>query len=259
MITTSTTRTNLSAVLGLSAAMIALSASVVFGAADLTAYCDATLAIETAPFPELELENADDEELAAALASYRELVRPLADEILAVAPEEIAADLDVLSAAIDQIGVVEGDPFADPEVVAAEQRVHAFDAANCGWQQVSLTAIDYHFTGELPTTTGATNFDIVNEGDEFHVAILGRKLDTIPLTAEEAFAASENDEQFAEGFEFLGEAEVPPGSSGYLVVDLTPGEYVLLCPVPVGSTETEGSGPPHFVEGMVSFFTVVES
>jgi hypothetical protein len=243
------------AVLGLSA-VIPLSASVVPDAADLAAYCEATFAIETAPFPELELENATDEELAAALTSYRQLVRPLADDVLAVAPAEIAADLDVLSGAIDQIGVVDGDPFAAPEVVEAEQRVHAFDVANCGWQQVPLTAIDYHFDGEMPTAAGITSFDVVNEGEEFHVAILGRKLDTVTVPADEAFAAIENEEQFAESFEFLGEAEVPPAASGYLVVDLTPGEYVLLCPVPVGSTETEGSGPPHFVEGMVSFFTI---
>ncbi len=253
-IRTKTTPTLL-AVFGLAA--IPLSASVASGAADLTAYCDAILAIETGPPPDVDFETAGEEEIAAALAAYREQLRLLADDVLAVAPAEIAADLDVLSAAIDQIGLVDGDPFEAPDVAAAEQRVHAFDVANCGWQQVSLTAMDYHFDGELPTAAGVTSFDVVNEGAEFHVAYLGRKLDTVNVSAEEAFAAIESEEQFAESFEFIGEIETPPGGSDYGVVNLTPGEYVVLCPVPVGSIgESEGTGPPHLFEGMVSFFTV---
>jgi len=256
---TTTSTITLLAVLGLSATVpFTVTAAQPTEPADLTAYCEATLAIETAPFPDIDFEAAREDEIAAALASFRELLRPLADDVLAVAPAEIAAALDVLSGAVDQIGAVEGDPFEAPNVAAAEQLVHAFDVANCGWQKASLTAMDYHFSGELPTTAGITSFDIVNEGEEFHVAILGRKLDTVTVSAEDAFAAVETEEQFGESFEFVGEIETPPGSAAYLVVDLAPGEYVLLCPVPVGSTGgTEGSGPPHFVEGMVSFFTVV--
>ena len=37
----------------------------------------------------------------------------------------------------------------------------------------------------------------------------------------------------------------------------TPGNYAVVCFVPVGSVgETEGDGPPHFTEGMVHEFTV---
>jgi hypothetical protein len=37
----------------------------------------------------------------------------------------------------------------------------------------------------------------------------------------------------------------------------SPGNYAVVCFVPVGSVaETEGDGPPHFTEGMIHEFTV---
>jgi hypothetical protein len=37
----------------------------------------------------------------------------------------------------------------------------------------------------------------------------------------------------------------------------TPGNYAVVCFIPVGSVgETEGEGPPHLTEGMVQEFTV---
>ena len=44
---------------------------------------------------------------------------------------------------------------------------------------------------------------------------------------------------------------------GMLVADLAPGEYVAVCFIPVGTMpDHEGTGPPHFVEGMKQEFTV---
>ncbi len=223
---------------------------------NVAAYCDATLAIETVGDPEVD-ETASAEDITATLVAYRERLRPLADDVLEVAPDEIADDVNVMSAAVDQLGETEADPFEEPAVAAADQRVHAFNLANCGWQPVSLTATDYHFDGSLPTRAGATSFDVINDGDEFHLAILGRKLDSVSASAQEAFAAIESEEQFADSFEMVATAAVPPGESEYFVADLTPGEYVLFCPVPVGSTgDTAGGGPPHFTEGMVETFTI---
>ena len=94
----------------------------------------------------------------------------------------------------------------------------------------------------------------------------------------------------------VGGAFAPPGSTGNVLIDLTPGRYVAVCPIPQGLTpeveaqfaETEGStpdgsapaatdtvgtdpagsapagsapggpelGPPHFVLGMFQEFTV---
>ncbi|MEJ7722307.1 MAG: hypothetical protein WKF58_18585 [Ilumatobacteraceae bacterium] len=57
-----------------------------------------------------------------------------------------------------------------------------------------------------------------------------------------------------------------PGETGHTVVDLTAGDYLAICFIPVGTTpekmsEMEGQegppeGKPHFLEGMQLEFTV---
>lgn len=49
-----------------------------------------------------------------------------------------------------------------------------------------------------------------------------------------------------------------PGESEYAVADLRPGKYAMVCFVPEGTTgrDTEGTGQPHFMKGMVYEFTV---
>ena len=59
--------------------------------------------------------------------------------------------------------------------------------------------------------------------------------------------------------EFVGAGFAEPGvGTGSALVDLKkPGRYAAVCFIPVGTHgDTEGDGPPHFTEGMVSEFTV---
>lgn len=45
----------------------------------------------------------------------------------------------------------------------------------------------------------------------------------------------------------------------YVVADLKPGDYVALCFIPMGMTNTDGpppDGPPHAMQGMVAESTV---
>ena len=63
---------------------------------------------------------------------------------------------------------------------------------------------------------------------------------------------------------FVGGGFAPMnGSVGYAFLDLSEsGEYAALCFVPTGTVMsedgevTEGSGPPHFVQGMIAEFNV---
>jgi hypothetical protein len=42
-----------------------------------------------------------------------------------------------------------------------------------------------------------------------------------------------------------------------VTADLTPGEYVYACFIPTGTTmDAEGTGAPHFMEGMMGSLTV---
>jgi uncharacterized cupredoxin-like copper-binding protein len=228
---------------------------------DLAAYCDAEVAIESAPEPEIDFETASPEQQAEALRAYgSETLRPLADDVVASAPDELAADIEVLSAAVDELAA-SGDfaVFEQPEVEAASDNVHAFDLENCGWATQPVTASDYAFEG-LPADLGAgpTSFELTNEGEELHELVLARKNDGVTLSAEELLALPE--EEAMNNVTPVGSpAFAAPGDSGYLVVDLEPGDYVGLCFIPVGMTSEDApppEGPPHAMQGMVAEFTV---
>ena len=54
-----------------------------------------------------------------------------------------------------------------------------------------------------------------------------------------------------------GSFPVDPGQQGYVTTTLTPGDYLMVCFLPQGSTDgREGNGPPHFALGMKREFKV---
>lgn len=229
---------------------------------ELTAYCDAVLALETAPEPEIDFEAMSPEEQAAVVRDYAsETMTPLVEDITAAAPAEIESDLAVARQALDDL-TESGDWVSfdeSPEVAAALGNLHAHDLASCGWQTVALTAKDYSFEG-LPTEieAGVVSFDLTNEGTEMHEIALLRKKDGVSQSFEEILQLPQ--EEGMEMADFLGVAFAAPGDTEYKVADLTPGEYVALCFIPVGTTSPDTppspDAPPHFVQGMVHEFTV---
>jgi hypothetical protein len=228
--------------------------------ADEAAYCEASLAVETAPAPEIDFANASEEEVAAGLQTWADgTMRPLVDEALATAPAEIADDGEILSGALDQVAAGNPSAFDVPEVVAAAERVHQYDLATCGWDSREVEATDYAFAtipDELPE--GVVSFEFSNAGSEVHELLVVKKNEGTTESAEELLAM-EPDEAFTK-VTMIGEpAFAPPGESDYKVVDLEPGEYIALCAIPTGMTSDDGpppDGPPHFVHGMATEFTV---
>lgn len=229
---------------------------------DVAEYCDATLAIETVPEPEIDFEAMSPEEQAAVARDWAsETLQPLAEDAAAVAPAELEDDVAVAVAAVEELGET-GDFVGfgeDPETSAALERLHAFDLDNCGWNAVELTAKDYSFEGlpeELPS--GLTSFELTNDGTEMHEIALLRKNEGVTESAEELLALPE--EEALQKATFLGVAFAPPGSSEYQVADLEPGEYIALCFIPQGTvsedTPPSPDAPPHFTLGMVHEFTV---
>lgn len=220
-------------------------------AADLEAYCDASVEIEQA-FAEVDF--ADSAALQAAAAD----AQPLIDRIVETSPEEVAPLNQVFADVIAEVAET-GDPSAfDGEAVAeATEAVHAHDLERCAWNVVEVTAEDYRFEAEFPTAGGPASFELTNAGAEPHVLIVARKLDGVEGSALEAFEALEGEEDFPASFEEVGSAFAAPGASGHGIMDLPSGEYVVFCPIPVGAgPDGEGEGPPHFVQGMVSTFEV---
>jgi hypothetical protein len=223
---------------------------------DLATYCDAELAIETAPEPDLDFEAATPEEQAEAIRAYAtDTMRPLADDVVEAAPEEVSADVAVLDDAIDQMA--ETGDFAvweQPETAAASDAVHGFDLENCGWSRLDVTATDYAFGG-LPEElqAGVVSFELSNEGAEVHELTLARKNDGVTETAEELLALPE-EEAMSKVTPLDGNAFAPPGDDDYFVAELEPGDYLAVCFIPTGMTSDEGpppaEGPPHAMQGM---------
>ena len=232
------------------------------GDGDIEAYCAKTLEIETLPEPEVDFETASPEEQAEAVKAYAaEEMTPIAEEIRAAAPEEVAADIEVLVGAVEELTET-GDfeaVFGTPAVEEASDNAHAFDLENCGWEQVDVTGVDYAFEGlDGSIPAGATSFEFTNdtENGEFHELVVFRKNDDTTESIQELLELPQ--EEAMTKVTEAGGTFAEPGDSEYFVTELEPGDYAAVCFIPVGASpeNEEGNGPPHFVQGMVTEFTV---
>lgn len=227
--------------------------------ADVDAYCDAVLQIETLAEPDVDFEAMSQEEAAVAAREFAsENLQPLAQQAQEVVPEEIADDIQVLVDAVDEISET-GDfsVFETPEVQEASDRAHAFDLENCGWSQVDVTAVDYAFEGLDDVEAGPASFEFTNSSEsEMHELVLLRKNEGTTESAEELLQLPE--EEAMSKVTFTGVTFADPGEDDYFVADLEAGDYMAVCFIPVGASEEneEGTGPPHFTQGMIHEFTV---
>lgn len=228
-------------------------------AADAMAYCTAHLAAEYA------VASGDPAAIGPAFAA-----------IVEAAPAELA----------EAVAYVTENPPADDgppsvEFNAAYNQLTAWVKDNCGFASVDVLATEYAFGGlpeEVPA--GPTVLTLTNDGEEMHELVLIRKNDGVTTPIDELLALPE--EELFSQIQPLNGTIVAPGESGSLVIDLTPGNYVALCFIPVGTTpemmeqmmaaesaSTDAAGassesapagsepPPHFAHGMVQEFSVV--
>lgn len=230
------------------------------GGVDEEAYCDASLAIETAPEPDIDFPTATEDEIAAGLKAWAdETMKPLVADAVAVTPDEIRADIEIMTAAVDQMAAGDPGAFDVPDVEAASDRVHQYDLDTCGWTTHAVEATEYSFANlpdELPA--GTTSFEFSNEGQEVHELILVRKNPGVTDSAEVLLALPQ-EEAMAKVTMLGSPAFAVPGASDYKVLDLEPGQYIAACFIPTGMTSDDGpppEGPPHFTQGMVAEFTV---
>ena len=233
-----------------SACMAVMTIPVAAGAASTdaatTRFCDANFRINST-FNEQPNSNAGAKKQKAFVKKLN-AVLTRADKL---APRDIAEEV---STAVTALKADLDTAFEDSAVGEAVAAIDQWVADNCGYQTVDVTLEDYSFEG-IPSTldTGKTVFELTNNGSDSHEIILFRiKTDTPieDLLADEKQAEKES--------EFVGAGFAEPGDTGSALVDLKkPGRYAAVCFIPVGTHgDTEGDGPPHFTEGMVSEFTV---
>jgi len=225
----------------------------------LATYCDKTAEIETIGEPDIDFQNASEEEIREGLKAFgRDELLPIADQIVANAPEEVEDDIDVLYNATKEIAET-GNPeiFESEKVEAASDRLHAHDVDACDWKQIDVTAKDYAFEGiDAELEAGITSFEFTNEGKESHELVLLRKNEGVAETFDQLLELPED--QARSKVTSVGGTGGDPGDDEYLLADLEPGEYIAICFISVGTTgeDHEGDGPPHFTKGMKHEFTV---
>jgi hypothetical protein len=109
---------------------------------------------------------------------------------------------------------------------------------------VELTATEYRFDGQLPSSAGRYSLVMSNAGQEPHLMILAR-LET-DAVLQEVMAS-----QGAEGVLQTLESDVAsPGTDAAITADLAPGRWVLVCPIP------DSTGISHSALGMVHEFVL---
>lgn len=136
---------------------------------------------------------------------------------------------------------------------------------------VQVSMIDFAFSMPAELVEGPTTFELVNDGMEPHeFAVLKLAEGVTPEMFGEFMAgmgAESTPEEAVEAghvhstpsapapmpFAMVGGLQASaPGTTGYAVIDLTPGTYMAICFVP----SFANGGAPHVMLGMVASFTV---
>ena len=200
-------------------------------------FCQANVDVEAAA-------NAEDPEALTSAIQAAE----------AAAPEDLAGELSTVAQAF------EADPqaaFEDPAVLEAIAAIDEAVLEGCGFEVVEVDATDYAFEG-VPDAldAGVVAFQLVNSPDaEPHEMIIFRINDDVTETAEQLLQLPE--EEAMTKVTPAGGGFAAPGESDLTIAELEPGNYLMACFIPTGTTtETDGQGPPHAAEGMWTEFTV---
>jgi hypothetical protein len=218
-------------------------------AGDAAAFCDGLIEFNSA-VNDVDLgDDSSADEVKAVGDQLAELWGPIAEN----APDDLAAQTEELAGVLEQLQAGDGEAFNSDETFATYSEVVDGATDSCGYESVGVTAVDYGFEG-VPATIPAGNvaFDFTNSSEsEEHEMIVFSKADGVDLTFDEILALPEDEAETK--IQFTAAAFAPPGESGASLATLEPGDYVMVCFIPVGGAE---EGPPHFTQGMKQEFTV---
>jgi hypothetical protein len=186
------------------------------------------------------------------------------ESMQAGSPSEISSAVNGVSdALLEPISQLDEEGFfaatGSEQYMADSQVISEYLTTECDIASVSVTAVDYAFEADLDgIEAGTTAFEFTNEGSEFHELALMRINDGVEMPIEELLALPQ--EEAEQNVTFMGVSFAAPGAESTMFTDLDEGNYVMICFIPTGSTSMEAAetaeGPPHFMNGMVSEFTV---
>jgi hypothetical protein len=196
-------------------------------------------------------------QLPQVQANYDKYVAGPLAQVVQNAPAQLKADVTAAGNAVKQLRAT-GSPeqLGSPAVQRAGSNIDGYYFKSCPGQKAAITGVDYAFGGAKPTyAPGAIRFQFVNKGKEDHEMVIVKKKPGTTESFDQLLKLPES--QTRSKVQFLGSAEGGPGTTNYLAASLTKGDYLMLCSITKGTTSgKEGKGPPHFVLGMKSEFSV---
>jgi uncharacterized cupredoxin-like copper-binding protein len=138
--------------------------------------------------------------------------------------------------------LVAGAALAAPHAAAAQESVRT----------ITVTARDYAFDAPDTVVAGQTAVRLVNQGTELHHVFLMR-LDAGKTAADLLAAMQHGGPPPAWAHDAGGPNAPAPTAASIAVVNLVPGQYVMLCVIP------SPDGKPHVMKGMVRPITVTSA
>lgn len=197
----------------------------------------------------LDTEEASPDDLTAA----GEELQALWAEVLAVAPDEVADDATSIQGVLDDLVAGDAEAFSADATFETYSTVMSATVAECDFETISATAVDYAFEGVPETVSaGTVALELTNDSEmEVHEMVIFKKAEGETRSAEEILADPASQEE-GPG-EFAGAVFAEPGATGSGLAQLTPGEYIAVCFVPTGGDE---EADPHFMHGMFAELTV---
>lgn len=198
---------------------------------------------------------------SAEVRAYGQKADPTRQVLKGNAPKGLARQVTALDTGLSRAAT--GDPGAlGDDYQAAKERIEAWAFDNCDYQKLALTATDYRFDG-VPSKLKAGNAAVrlKNNGKDFHIVLFLRRPPGDDSPAAQLLGrsfgelASTNfnpDKSLQLGFVDAEPAGAPPGGTGGATLNLTPGRYVLFCPVGTNGNDQD----PHFAHGMFNDVTV---
>ena len=198
--------------------------------------------------------------VAAQLNSQDSLPTPeQLTEYQSLAPAEIAEPTAIVVAAFESAADDPQAVFTDDAAMAAIEELTAFEAEECGLEapvaasqdeidsdatRVDITAAEYTFDTEDPTAAGRYSFVMTNAGAEPHLIVVAQLEQDVAL---EDVLASDGDVGVIQAVE---SDVAPPGGESVVTVDLEPGRWVIVCPIP------NEAGESHATLGMLRELTI---
>ncbi len=143
----------------------------------------------------------------------------------------------------------DGPPMVYP-FTAGEASGAAAPAAD-----VTVDLVDFNFAIPAEITTGSKVWQINNKGQQWHEMAIVRLGEGVTMDDVLAMLASEEPTDGPPPFEEIAFwAPNSPGETGYVTLDLPPGEYTVLCFLP----DLAGDMSAHAAHGMVASLVVTE-